>query len=197
MMMKLLRYTLPFILIASLPSAQTTSDYAELVNSLSQASEFLTGLFYLTGVAFIFTGVNKLKKLGHRTAFMNVDSGVTGPLIMLTLGATLIYFPTFLEVTNTTFWGSPDIAAVDQLQYKADKGSDLETALKPMIYMIQFIGMVAILRGFLILTKSTGQGAQPGTVSKGFVHIIGGVMAVNIVNTVNVIVNTFGTGGST
>ena len=51
--------------------------------------------------------------------------------------------------------------------------------------------MVAILRGFLILSKATGQGAQPGTISKGIIHIFGGILAVNIVTTVKVMTNTF------
>ena len=46
--------------------------------------------------------------------------------------------------------------------------------------------------GFLILTKATGQGAQPGTISKGFVHIIGGVLAINIVQTINMLQATVG-----
>jgi len=55
--------------------------------------------------------------------------------------------------------------------------------------------LIAILRGFLILTKVTGQGSQPGTISKGFIHMLGGVMAVHIVKTVEIMANTFGTGG--
>lgn len=163
---------------------------ANVVDGLSGASEFMLGLFYITGIAFIFTGVNKLKKLGHRTAFMNVDSGVTGPLIMLFLGAMLIFFPSFLEVLSQSVFGT---AEIDELAY-AESGDKLIDKIGPMVVVIQFIGLIAILRGFLILTKVTGQGAQPGTISKGFIHIIGGVMSVHIVKTIEIMVNTFGSG---
>ena len=68
----------------------------------------------------------------------------------------------------------------------------MEAKLRPVIMIVQFIGLVAMLRGFLILTKVTGQGAQPGTVSKGMIHIFGGILAVNIVRTVEIAINTFG-----
>ena len=180
---------LPTLLILAAPFLQAGLG-ANVVEGLTGASEFMLGLFYLTGIAFIFTGVNKLKKLGHRTAFMNVDSGVTGPLIMLVLGSLLIFFPSFLEVLNASFFGTPEI---DELAYSASSDTLLDK-IGPMVVVIQFIGLIAILRGFLILTKVTGQGAQPGTMSKGFIHIIGGVMAVHIVKTVQIMANTFGSG---
>ncbi len=180
---------LPVILVSASHAGLGTN----VVEGLAGASEFMLGLFYLTGIAFVFTGVNKMKKLGHRTAFMNVDSGITGPLIMVFLGAMLIFFPSFLEVLSQSIWASPDIAELGDLAY-ADSDQSLLSKIGPMVTIIQFIGLIAILRGFLILTKVTGQGAQPGTISKGFIHIIGGVMAVHIVRTAEVMINTFGSG---
>ena len=56
----------------------------------------------------------------------------------------------------------------------------LNAALAPMIGTIQVIGLIAFLRGWLLITKSTGEQPQPGAVSKGFIHVIGGVLAINI-----------------
>ena len=189
MMINALTIRLLRIFIFTASSAQAGLG-ANVVEGLAGASEFMLGLFYLTGIAFIFTWVNKLKKLGHRTAFMNVDSGVTGPLLMLVLGAMLIFFPSFLEILNTSLFGKPEI---DELAYSGPTNTLLDR-IGPMVVVIQLIGLIAILRGFLILTKVTGQGAQPGTISKGFIHIIGGVMAVHIVKTIQIMVNTFGSG---
>ncbi len=162
-----------------------------IIESMAGASDFMLSLFYIVGIAMIFAGVNKLKRLGHRTAFMNVDSGVSGPLIMLLIGAVMIFMPSFLEVLNKSIWGTADIADLKELTYVKDDSS-MEAKLRPVIMIVQFIGLVAMLRGFLILTKVTGQGAQPGTVSKGMIHIFGGILAVNIVRTVEIAINTFG-----
>lgn len=145
-------------------------------------------LYYIVGLGLIFSGISQLKKLGNRTAFMNADSGVVGTLIRIVIGALLIFSPNFFEVITRTLFNSGNIE--NQLAYPGTQ--TLITHLAPIIFVIQFIGMVAILRGFLILTKATGQGAQPGTLSKGFVHIFGGALAVNIVKTVDIVTSTFG-----
>ena len=179
-----------FVLFYSV-SAQDTGVLVNISKSLAGASEFVLGLYYLVGVALVLGGINKLKKLGHRTAFMNVDSGITGPAGQMAIGALLIFFPSFLESMNQTLWNDPTLAAASGLSF-AEGDSSLLGKVKPLVNLIQFIGSIALLRGFLILTKATGQGAQPGTLSKGFVHIIGGVLAINIVQTVTTLQATVG-----
>lgn len=160
-----------------------------IITNMAGSGEFLISLYYVVGLGLIFAGISGLKKLGNRTAFMNADSGVVGPLGKMGIGALLIFFPNFLKVLNKTLFNESTISP-SALRYPGS--TSIITHLKPIIIIIQFIGMVAILRGFLILTKATGQGAQPGTISKGFVHIFGGVMAVNIIKTVTIVITTFG-----
>jgi len=52
------------------------------------------------------------------------------------------------------------------------------------------------VRGWLILSKMGHPGAQPGSVAKGIVHVIGGILLINIVNTVNMLASTFGYTGA-
>ena len=102
----------PLLLFAVSYSQAAFGD--NIVQSMAGASEFMLGLFYIVGIALIFSGINKLKKLGHRTAFMNVDSGITGPMAMILIGSCLIFVPSFLEVLNKSIWGSAGIAAADE-----------------------------------------------------------------------------------
>lgn len=180
-------------LLTPLALAQTSTVGENVIAGLQGADEFFIYLYYVVGVGFVFSGINKLKKLGHRTAFMNVDSGMTGPLMLIILGASLTALPSMLGVINQTLWSDSAIKSAGELAYSGST-TDFQTQIKPIIYIIQLIGLVALLRGFLILSKATGQGAQPGTLSKGVVHIFGGVLAVNVVQTVNVVTNTFGVG---
>jgi len=184
-------HKLVLVFVVTMANAQS---FNNLVESMAGASEFMIGLFYITGIALIFTGINKLKRLGHRTAFMNVDSGVSGPLILLAIGASLIFMPSFLKVMNKSIWGQSNISPMSDFPYGVGEAGTILDKIRPMIVIIQFIGLVAMLRGFLILTKVTGQGAQPGTISKGFIHIFGGILAVNIVTTAKIMVNTFAVG---
>jgi len=173
--------------------AQDSSVGENILKGLTGADEFFLYLYYVVGIGLVFSGINRLKKLGHRTAFMNVDSGVTGPLMLIVLGVALAAFPSFLSVLNQSVWNDTAIKDVSVLALD-QKDSSLEEQLKPLIFMIQLIGMVALLRGVLILSKSTGQGAQPGTISKGFVHIFGGFLAINILQTFSIVSKTFGVG---
>lgn len=184
------------IWILSLSLLATSSQANVVANSIVAAmdgsSEFMLSLFYVVGLAMMFSGVGLLKKLGNRTAFMNSDSGVTGPLARLGIGAILIFLPSFLTVVNNSIFGNPNLIPATGLAYGNSASTGFLAALRPIIMIIQFIGMVAMLRGFLILSKATGQGAQPGTISKGAVHIVGGILAVNVVRTVQVVIGTFG-----
>jgi intracellular multiplication protein IcmC len=60
-----------------------------------------------------------------------------------------------------------------------------------MVLFIQIIGLVAFIRGWMMIAKSASQGGhQQGGFGKGMMHIFGGVMAINIVSTLNVINQT-------
>ena len=60
------------------------------------------------------------------------------------------------------------------------------------IAIVKAVGYVSFVRGFVILAHSTHQGAQQGTVGKGILYIVGGVLAINIGATIKVIQNSIG-----
>ena len=60
--------------------------------------------------------------------------------------------------------------------------------------IIQVVGLVAFLRGWLLIARSSSQGQGAGNIGKGLMHVFGGVMAMNIIGTLEVFQNTlFGT----
>ena len=63
-----------------------------------------------------------------------------------------------------------------------------------MFETIQVAGLIAFIRGWLILSKSVQKdgGNQPGQLTKGMIHIVGGVLAMNVTRTIDVITATFG-----
>ena len=80
------------------------------------------------------------------------------------------------------------------MSYALSSGLRIVKMIAPIVGIIQLIGLFAFLRGGMILARVGKQGTQPGTVSKGVVHLIGGILAINITTTVNVVVNTLGLG---
>lgn len=86
-----------------------------------------------------------------------------------------------LKVTNNPNYDKA--ASSELLSYVnvggAEEWSDL---INTVVSYIQLIGLIAFVRGWFILSHSAeSSGGQQGTFSKGLVHIIGGIVAINFV----------------
>jgi len=57
----------------------------------------------------------------------------------------------------------------------------------------QLIGMIAFVRGFMII-KNAVEGSGQATMAQGFTHVFGGAMAINIYTVLQLFDTTFGTG---
>lgn len=182
-------------LVAFVQAEVNTSMYSMMSHlsvSLGDLSGFIVATFYMAGVVLAMAAVMRLKKLGVRSAMMQSDGGVVGPFVQLMIGAALVYSPTLISVMNQTFWGSPEFESVMSWSNNY-QGSQFAAIIRPLIGIIQLIGSIAFLRGWLIMAKvSNGGSQQPGQVSKGVIHVIGGILAMNITRTITVFMNTFG-----
>lgn len=177
--------------------AQTSTDptniFVNLQASYAGITNFLTGLMYVLGIFLTVQAVMKLKKFGHRTAFMHVEAGMLGPTMQFAIGVCFLYSKSLIEIINSTFFGQSSIASV--MSYTASNmDQDWQQIMNPILGMVQIIGLIAFIRGFLILSKGVQKegGQQPGQATKGIVHIVGGILGINIVYTIEVTLNTFG-----
>lgn len=175
------------------PELSVATIFGNLSQSLGGVTQFLTALAYVVGIYLTVSAVFKFKKFGHRTAFMHVEAGMFGPIMQFFIGVALLYTPTFIGVLNATVFGD---SSIDDVMAYTSSGSspDWATAIEPMYQTIQVIGLIAFIRGWLILSKSVQKdgGNQPGQTTKGIIHIIGGVMAINITRTITIVTATFG-----
>lgn len=168
-----------------------SSLFINLNNSLNQIWTMLIATCYLVGFSLTVASIYKLKKFGERTAFMHNSKGLLAPSAAFFIGMCLMYAPTFLKNLNQTIFAYPD--PLNTLSWQqSHAGIDWADALAPMIGTIQVIGLIAFIRGMLLITKSTGEQPQPGAVSKGFIHVVGGVLAINITGTMDALAATFG-----
>ncbi len=174
-----------------------TNIFVNLQTSYAGITNFLTGLMYVLGIFLTVQAVMKLKKFGHRTAFMHVEAGMLGPTMQFAIGVGFLYSKSLIEIINSTFFGQSSIASV--MSYTANSGmdNDWQQIMNPILGMVQIIGLIAFIRGFLILSKGVQKegGQQPGQVTKGIVHVVGGILGINIVYTIEVVMNTFGLSG--
>ena len=170
-----------------------TNIFQNLMQSYAGITNLLTGFMYLLGIGLTVSAVLKFKKFGHRTAFMHIEAGMLGPAIQFMVGVTFLYTPSLLEILNYTLFRDGSIESV-MTYTSANMSSDWQQVMNPILGMVQIIGLIAFIRGFLILSKSVHKdgGNQPGQITKGIVHICGGVLGINVVQTINVVNATFG-----
>jgi intracellular multiplication protein IcmC len=169
--------------------------FQNLKPSLLQIQKLITAIAYVMGVHFLIKGVGALKHAGEMRSHMSQQHSMKEPIFYLLSGSMLIYLPSAISVFLSTVFGSDDILQYNQLQSSNPIVNTLFGAAgvfgEDMILFIQIIGLVAFVRGWMMVAKGASQsGHQQGGLGKGMMHIFGGIMAINIVQTLNVINET-------
>ncbi len=161
-----------------------------IASNLAPVQRLLTGAAYLIGLSFAFKAIYSLKVYGESRTMMSSNTSVKEPVVYLIVAAVFIYFPTAMDVMLMTTFGNTNILA-----YANASGNQSTNALfgsgSPVAWalriIIQTIGLAAFIRGWVLIARSASQGQPPGGTGKGLMHVFGGILAINIVGTVNVI----------
>ncbi|MGL6029734.1 MAG: type IV secretion protein IcmC [Legionella sp.] len=165
-----------------------------IANNLAPVERLITGGAYLIGCAFLFKAIYSLKIYGEARTMMSSHTSVKEPIVYLLVGALLIYFPTAISLVMTTSFGYGNV-----LEYAPVNGNNpaLDTLFgsgsavgRPLSMLIQVIGLIAFVRGWVLVARSASQGQPPGGTGKGLMHVFGGILAINIVGTLTMINRT-------
>jgi intracellular multiplication protein IcmC len=193
--LRLLLIALVSLYPAGIAFAGSSEDLAGMMQTLQQnlgpVSRFVVALSYVMGLWFITDAVFRLKKYGQARTMMSSNTSMAKPIILMIIGAALLYFPTFVTVSIQSLWVYGSSSSV--IRYPVGLSS-WDAFTHPLIDVIRLFGLIAVVRGLVILTKLAGESTQPGSVGKGLMHILAGTLAINIVGTINVIKATFGFG---
>lgn len=182
------------ILLASLlagflpEAANALPDFADILyhvqTQLGQVTRLLVAVCYVAGIWLVFRGILKFKAYGDMRVMMSNHANMTEPVILMMIGAILIFFPNTLDVSVQTFWGYNYASAIS---YPIDASGKWGAIAGPLTSLVQVVGIISFMKGWFILSKVTSQGYQPGTVGKGIMHILAGILAINIGGTVDML----------
>ena len=184
---------LTLLVILILPVTTYSMDFAAMLDALQTNAKPVISLVkavaYVLGFWFIVSAIQELKVIGHMQHGMSAPQGggIGKPFARFILGAALIYFPSTIDTAIVTLWGTGGI-----MQYNAGSGGQFDQIQAGVYALVQAVGYISFVRGAVILSRSTHAGAQQGSVGKGIVHMIGGILAINIVATIDVIKSSFG-----
>lgn len=164
-------------------NAQTMIE--NLVKQMPQLMQMVTAIAYVMGMYMIIQAIVKMKHLGESRTMMSHEHSIKGPLILLTVGALLLYLPSSVQVGMSTFWTDPSPYGYLQEQQQ------WQDFINDCFIIVQFIGTIAFIRG-LVIFSHLSDGRGQATFGKGLTHIIGGIFCINIYQFVQVIMVTFG-----
>lgn len=172
----------------------TTAVLSNLADSLISVEKMLTGASYLMGLAFALKAVMTLKSHGEQRSSMGASS-MKEASIYLFVSAMLLYYPTAFEVIMNSTFGYSNVLAYAPMNSTSPILSDIFGADNAvgtsLTIIIQVVGLIAFLRGWLLIARSGNAQGQAGSIGKGFTHVFGGVMAMNIIGTLQMFNDTF------
>ncbi len=169
--------------VTSLSAQDMITNIATQIPSLMR---FVTALAYVMGMYMIFYGIMKLKQFGESRTMMSQSHELKGPIILLVVGALLLYLPTSVQVGLSTFWTEPNPYGY------LENTDEWAGFINNCFLVIQLFGTIAFIRGLLILSRLGGHGGQPDTLGRAMTHIIGGIFCINIYEFIQVILFTLG-----
>ncbi len=170
-------------------------DVGQMLVNLSQSHDavfkMLTGGAYVLGFAFAVLAIFSLKHLSESRTMMSGQQSLGPPLMYFLVAAVFLYMPSAIDSLMMTTFG----ATASPIGYSETSGDVVSADVTRAIYlMVQMVGLVAFIKGWLILAQSAkGGGSQQ--LGKALTHILGGILAINIIGTKNVIWASFGLSG--
>lgn len=164
-----------------------------VMNIKSPMVFMLSVISILIGIFLVAMALIKASKFGQ-----NPKASVPNIIANLVIGTILYTVGTSLNTILATVFGTSAIAGpgvvVNAIAF--DFGADtqpFQAAVYAALTFFQLVGMIAFIRGWLIL-KDAVEGHSQKTVAQGLTHIFGGVCAVNIYAFLQAMDTTFGTG---
>ena len=151
------------------------------------AYALVTATAYIMGVCGFGAGLLRLVRMSNRD--VRSPSGA-GTVLCFATGTAMFAFPSWLESGAVSLFGLGP--RVETLSYGGGVGATEYNALVAALFtIVEFVGMVSFLRGFLVL-RAAADGGQRVTMGSGVWHIVGGLLGWHIVPVLHAVQSTIG-----
>lgn len=156
-------------------------------DSLPGIWRLATSASYILGMIFIFRGVYQLKLYGDLRTMMSTQTNFKATLMLFLVGAILIFYQPAYESFLMSSFGT---SVQSPLAINTD-GSGFGASTRVLLNFVQLVGFISFVRGWIYLAQSSNPSTH-ATAGKAMTHIIGGVLAMNIQGTADILKATFG-----
>jgi intracellular multiplication protein IcmC len=171
--------------VANVNAATMITNFAASVPALMRLT---TAIAYVLGIYLVMQSILGFKKFGDQRTQMSTESSLRGPIVMLFVGAALLYLPTSVQTGMATFWTNPSPYA-----YQTSESGPFQDFINACFMIVQLIGTIYFIKGLSMMTH-LNSGGQQGGFSRALTHIIGGIFCINLYDFLNAIFVTLGLG---
>lgn len=172
-------------------SAALIPDLSVMLTNFAESTPYLmrmvTGFAYVLGMFFVIQAILGMKHFGELRTMASQEHGLSGPVIEFFVGIALIYLPSTIPAALNTFWTNPTPFA-----YKTTTSDQYAMFISACFALIQVVGVIAFIKGLIILKKVGGGRSQQDSMGKAMSHMVGGVLCMNLHDTLQVLEKTAG-----
>lgn len=172
---------------SSIQSISAEDMINRIATQIPMLMRMVTAMGYVIGMYFIIFSMLKFKEFGEQRTMMSSQHHLKEPVTYLVMGALLLYLPSSVQMGMSTFWAEPNPYGYLEQQ---DQWAQF---INNCFMVIQLFGVIAFIRGLVILSHTGAQGGGgQGQFGKGVTHVIGGIFCINIYQFIKVILFTLG-----
>lgn len=180
-------------LLVSAPAWADGSDIGNLPDILMQnlgiVADIMQTLAILIGLALFIGGVFQLKRYGETRSMMSSQASMMGPLMAMLSGVAMLCSPLFMGTVLVSFWGT---GGISDLPYDGSGDAGWSQYIEPVLMMVRLVGVYAFMRSFVMCSKTGSGHAPPGTTGKVFAYLLGGILCIHIMGTMQLIESILG-----
>ena len=140
----------------------------------------------VAGLCFAVVSFNQFKKHGESRSHGGGQGGIAQPVWSLMAAVMLLFLPIIITSVGYIFFQTDS----DLAYQGGNTGTDAWTYV--VIVFTRLIGIGAMIRGIILLSRIGGQNTQPGIVGRALIHLFGGVLCVHILGTISFVEQLLG-----
>ncbi len=157
-------------------------DPAVIMNNFDTIGSIIETTCIIMGIFLVLSSFFGLKRYGEQRTMMSQQMSLAGPGMMLVAGVMLLILPTTIASLVQTFWNT-----TTPLSYSSTSASGYAQYVPVILMFVRLIGVISIIRGITLVSRAGGQNSQPGTIGRAMIHILGGLLAVHILGTIDLL----------
>jgi intracellular multiplication protein IcmC len=157
------------------PAASAT----QMISSIGHMASIAQILSIIAGIGLFFTSLFEFKRYGEMRTQMSQQMHIGRPLAIMLAGIMLLTLPLMIGTFLLAIWGD-----ASPLAYTDTASSAYSPFVPVVINFVRLVGIFAFMRGIFMLSRMGNQGGQQGGgLGKALIHMMGGVLCINVVAT--------------